>query len=97
ECYPGIEKTEMFARMKKCMEERVTLQVENEFVYNDGNRNWFELRIEPIPEGIFILSTNITDRKKAEEELLQLKNDLEKKVKERTAELEKLNNEKDVI
>jgi two-component sensor histidine kinase len=97
ECYPGIEDTFMFGQLKKCMEERVTLQFENEFTYNDKTKNWFELRIEPIPEGIFVLSTNITHRKKAEDELLQLKNDLEKKVQKRTAELEKLNNEKDVI
>ncbi|HLP54747.1 MAG TPA: histidine kinase dimerization/phosphoacceptor domain -containing protein [Fluviicola sp.] len=97
ECYPGIEKTHMFSQLEKCMKERVTLQFENEFTYNDGSKNWFELRIEPIPEGIFVLSTNITNRKKAEAELLQLKNDLESKVRKRTAELEKLNNEKDVI
>ncbi len=97
ECYPGIENTFLFSQLKKCMEERETLNFENEFTYNDGKKSWFELRIEPIPEGIFVLSTNITNRKKAEEELLQLKNDLENKVKKRTAELEKLNNEKDVI
>ncbi len=97
ECYPGIENTDMFSQLETCMRERTTLQFENEFTYNDGSRNWFELRIEPIPEGIFVLSTNITNRKKAEEELLQLKNDLESKVQKRTAELEKLNNEKDVI
>ncbi len=97
ECYPGIENTFMFSQLKKCMNERVTLQFENEFTYNDGSKNWFELRIEPIPEGIFILSTNITNRKTAEAELIQLKNDLENKVRKRTAELEKLNNEKDVI
>ena len=97
ECYPGIENTFMFSQLKKCMEDRVTLQFENEFIHNDGTKDWFELRIEPIPEGVFILSTNITNRKRAEEELLQLKNDLENKVQKRTAELEKLNNEKDVI
>nr|WP_294858536.1 PAS domain-containing sensor histidine kinase [uncultured Fluviicola sp.] len=97
ECYPGIENTFMFSQLEKCMNERVTLQFENEFTYNDGTQNWFELRIEPISEGIFILSTNITKRKKTEEELLQLKDDLENKVQIRTAELEKLNNEKDVI
>lgn len=97
ECYPGIENTFMFSQLKKSMEERVVLQFENEFIYNDGSKNWFELRIEPIPEGIFVLSTNITNRKKAEEELLQLKNNLENKVQIRTAELEKLNKEKDVI
>lgn len=97
ECYPGIENTFMFSQLKKCMEERITLQFENEFTQNDGTKGWFELRIEPIPEGVFILSTNITNRKRAEEELLQLKDDLENKVQKRTAELEKLNNEKDVI
>ena len=97
ECYPGIENTFMFNQLKRCMEERITLQFENEFTYNDKTKSWFELRIEPIPEGIFVLSTNITNRKKAEEELLQLKKSLENKVKKRTAELEKLNNEKDVI
>lgn len=97
ECYPGIENTFMFSQLKKCMDERLTIQFENEFTYNDGTNNWFELRIEPVSEGIFVLSTNITNRKRAEEELLQLKNDLENKVQKRTAELEKLNNEKDVI
>jgi two-component system, sensor histidine kinase PdtaS len=97
ECYPGIENTFMFSQLQKCMDERVTLQFENEFTYNTGEKNWFELRMEPISEGIFVLSTNITNRKKAEEELNQLKDDLELKVQKRTAELEKLNNEKDVI
>lgn len=97
ECYPGIENTHLFTQLKECMEQRTVLQFENEFTYNDGTRNWFELRIEPVPEGIFVLSTNITNRKKAEEELLRLKENLEKKVRQRTAELEKLNNEKDVI
>jgi two-component system, sensor histidine kinase PdtaS len=97
ECYPGIENTFMFSQLKRCMDERVTLQFENEFTYNNGTKSWFELRIEPISEGIFVLSTNITNRKQAEEELLQLKDDLESKVQVRTAELEKLNNEKDVI
>ncbi|WP_343604411.1 histidine kinase dimerization/phosphoacceptor domain -containing protein [Fluviicola sp.] len=97
ECYPGIEHTDMFGQLKACMEQRKVLQFENEFTYNDGSKSWFELRIEPVPEGIFILSTNITHRKHAEEELLRLKDSLEKKVQQRTAELEKLNNEKDVI
>lgn len=97
ECYPGIEKTDMFKKLQHCMETREILQFENEFTYANGDTNWFELRVEPIPEGIFILSTNITNRKKAERELIQLKDHLEQKVKQRTAQLEKLNNEKDVI
>ena len=33
----------------------------------DGSRSFFELSIEPVPEGVFILSLDITERKKAEE------------------------------
>lgn len=97
ECYPGIEKTPLFAELKKCMEQRVALNFDNEFLYPDGKKKWFELRVEPVEQGIIILSSNITNRKTAEKELLSLKNKLEKKVKQRTAQLEKLNAEKDVI
>ena len=44
EIYPGIENTELFAVLQDCMENRVTRQMENEFVYPDGTRGWFELR-----------------------------------------------------
>lgn len=35
ECYPGIEKTPLFATLQRCMTERATLQMENEFTYPD--------------------------------------------------------------
>ena len=69
EMYPGIENTDMFAKLKSCMEKRITYRIENEFTYPDGTKTWFELRIEPVPDGIFILSIDIGERKKAEEEL----------------------------
>lgn len=64
--WPGIETTAVFTTLKRCMEEHLPAHIENEFVYPDGQRSWFELRIQPIPEGIFILSFDITDRKQAE-------------------------------
>jgi putative nucleotidyltransferase with HDIG domain/PAS domain S-box-containing protein len=66
EAYPGIERTEMFAELNRCMEERHPSQLENEFAYPDGSKAWFELRIEPVPEGVFVLSLDITARKDAE-------------------------------
>lgn len=33
------------------------------FRYEDGQTGWFDLRIMPIPEGIFVISTDITDKK----------------------------------
>lgn len=72
ECYPGIEKTELFDKLRICMKERQTLRVENKFEYPDGSSSWFELSIQPVPEGIFILSLNITERKEAELEIKNL-------------------------
>jgi two-component sensor histidine kinase len=67
--YPGIENTAVFATLQRCMQERVSQQMENEFTYPDGAKSWFELSIQPVPEGIFILSIDITARKEAEERI----------------------------
>ena len=69
ELYPGIEKTELFAILQRCMEERTPRRMENQFTFIEGDTGWFELSIEPVPEGLFILSIDITERKQAESEL----------------------------
>jgi PAS domain S-box-containing protein len=93
EMYPGIEQTEMFARLTRCMRERLPDRLENEFHFPDGSTAWFELRIEPVPEGLFILSIDITERKKAEEALRLLNESLESEVAKRTSELQVINRE----
>jgi HD-GYP domain-containing protein (c-di-GMP phosphodiesterase class II) len=69
ELYPGIETTYMFSLLKRCMDQRKPADFENQFVYQDGTIGWFELRMEPVPEGVFILSLDVSDRKQAEIEL----------------------------
>jgi PAS domain S-box-containing protein len=71
ECYPGIEKTAMFAVLQRCMRERTFERMENEFAYPDGVKAWFELSIQPVPEGVFVLSLDITARKQSVNALLQ--------------------------
>jgi PAS domain S-box-containing protein len=78
--YPGIETTGMFADMRRCMEERISLRREYEFTYPDGSAAWFEFSIQPVPEGIFILALDITSRRQSQAELARL-------VEARTAEL----------
>jgi len=88
EKYPGIEDTEVYGVYLRCFNERVPIHMENRFVFPDNSVGWFELSFQPIPEGIFILSVDITQRKKHEEEIEKLNAALEHKVKERTASLE---------
>jgi two-component system cell cycle sensor histidine kinase/response regulator CckA len=70
EVYPGIEQTEMFGRLMFCMRERRPTGMENEFTFPDGKKGWFELRMEPVPEGVLILSADITSRKALETQFL---------------------------
>jgi len=71
EAYPGIENTELFAILQRCMRERAPHKMENQFYNPDGTVGWFELSIEPVPEGLFILSIEITERKLAEKKSLE--------------------------
>lgn len=72
EVYPGIEKLPMFAALELCMNLRVPQETESEFVYPDGSRGWFQLLAQPVREGIFVLSLDITERRSSEARLRQL-------------------------
>lgn len=82
EKYPGIENTEMFGVLKRCMADRKARNIENEFVYPDGSKGWLELSIQPVPEGIFILSMDISERKRIEAEKDSLMDTLQRSVNE---------------
>jgi PAS domain S-box-containing protein len=69
DAYPGIEQTDMFVVLRRCMETRTHERLENEFTYPDGKRGWFELRFQPVPEGLAVLSADITAQKRALEVL----------------------------
>lgn len=91
--WPGVEDTEVFRLIKECMDYRTPHHFENEFIFPDGYSGWFDLSIQPVPEGVFILSIDISERKKTEEIILRLNEELEDKVKQRTAQLEASNKE----
>lgn len=75
ELFPGIEQTNIFATYKKCMDERFPVRIESSYAFPDGSVAWFEIHVEPVPEGIFLLTLETTHRKKAE---LDLKESQEK-------------------
>jgi PAS domain S-box-containing protein len=61
---PGIENTPLFRVLQQCMLQRIPARFEHQ------NKNGvYELSIEPIPEGLFILSMDITEQKRYFEEL----------------------------
>ncbi len=66
ESYPGIEGTTIFASIRRCMENQHSEQIESDFVYPDGSTASFQLGIQSVPEGVFILSLDVTERKQAE-------------------------------
>ena len=69
EVYPGIEDTEMFSVLRRCLDRGEPQAMDNAFTFADGSTRWFELRFEPLPEGAVILSLDITDRKAMETRL----------------------------
>ncbi len=93
ELYPGIDRTEMFSHLKQVMTSRVPHHMENEFTFPDGSKGWFDLRIEPVPEGVLILSIDVTQHKELEEELEKYRVRLEQVVADRITEFTKTNEE----
>ncbi|XHS78590.1 ATP-binding protein [Burkholderiaceae bacterium UC74_6] len=87
EAHPGIEETEVFERMRQCMEQRLPQQFETCFVFPDGSSGWFQVSLLPVSEGISLFSVDITERRIAEDEVRAANAALELRVAERTAEL----------
>ncbi len=72
ECYPGFETTRQFEVMRACMEDRTPRFLEDEFTYPDGSRAWFALGVHPAPEGLSVVSREITERKRNEARIAHL-------------------------
>ena len=95
EVYPGIETTPTFAVLRECMETNSGRTIENFFELPDGTVGCFEIIVQPVPEGLFVMSLDITERKRVETALRESEGqlrattaDLERRVIERTAELQ---------
>lgn len=71
EAYPGIDQTPLFSTLRDCMEKRIPARIENEFAYGENDSAWFQLSIQPAPEGIFIMSMDIGERKQTEKALYE--------------------------
>ena len=70
DCYPGIEATEVFALMRRGMNEGQADAMRNEFTYPDGAMRTFDIRVQPCDLGIVVLSIDVTEAVKLEAQLL---------------------------
>ncbi len=71
EKYPGIDQTPLFTQLKRVMDEKVSIRMDNFFTFPDGSTGWFQLFIHPWSDGIIIFSVDITERKREEETLAE--------------------------
>ncbi len=60
--WPGIENTRVYQAILQCLKEQINIQFENEFIFPNGSKGWFYLSIQPVHEGLLILSLDITGR-----------------------------------
>jgi PAS domain S-box-containing protein len=91
ELWPHAADSPFGVAYRRAVAENVPLQVEA--FYPEPLNAWFEVRCYPSPEGLSLFFTDTTQRKRAEEEIRLLNEDLERRVAERTAELEAANRE----
>ena len=66
---PGIEETELFKSLHRCMTIRIPQQLKAELLFPDQSTRWFDFRIKPVEEGIIVLSLDISEKKKRAAEL----------------------------
>lgn len=71
EVYPGVERTELFEALEQCMSERAVKHIEVPYLFPGDTSAWYEIHVQPIPEGVFAFILDITKRKIAEDLLVQ--------------------------
>lgn len=71
EAYPQIRDSPLHQHLAAVMERREQVRTLNEFLLPSGATRWFELLIEPVPDGVIVLSIDVTERQAAELERRQ--------------------------
>jgi PAS domain S-box-containing protein len=61
--YYNEENADLYHVMQQCMETRQPNRLDNKFTYPDGTTCYYDLSIEPVDDGILILSMDISERK----------------------------------
>ncbi|MCW7466088.1 response regulator [Leptospira levettii] len=89
--FPGIENSDIYKAIEKTIASKSSEKVINEFTLPNGNTTYYELDLQPIPQGAIIFSKDITDSSKSKIFLEKTNERLESEIKTRVIELEELN------
>ena len=69
--FPGVEDTEVFAALGRCLGERARQRVEVELAMPAGEVRWIELHFVPVPEGACVVSLDVTELRRTASVQLQ--------------------------
>jgi len=75
ELFPEVVGTELDRQFHRSMDDRVNVEFDFHFVQSGVDR-WWEIRAYPQPEGLAVFATEITERKRADEQLRRLSGEL---------------------
>jgi len=56
---------------RQCLEDRKFINFEDKFKFKNGVEKWYDFRLQPVDEGMCIMTLDITERKTAELKLLK--------------------------
>lgn len=77
EKFPDIDKTEIYQKIHECLSDGGPKELVNEFKFPDGRHTFYEIRMQPIEEGVILFTRNITATKKGELLLQETNKELE--------------------
>jgi len=67
--FPAARQGEFFRGCRIAMEQRIPQSFEAFFTYHDGITRWYEISAQPVPDGIFLFTLDITKRRQAQKAL----------------------------
>ena len=67
--YPGVEDTFVFSRYLQAMDERVYIEFESDYTFSNGAVKWYNIKVGPSDQGLFILTEDITEKKATAENI----------------------------
>ncbi len=85
---PGLEQSEVYRHLANCLKDGKPKDFQNFFKYPDGTEVWYDVRINPVEEGIMLMSRDITESKQIDYQLQHENEILEERIKQRTEGLQ---------